>query len=276
MAQILPVVDALHFVIVPFEYISSKAWANEDWQMQAAIEAFGKLDEHLDVYVATPPIYFDVEKVIEAENPNKPIHAGRNAQAFMALRLMLPALRGMKVQLSVLEQNQQTLRQNAHQTRETLNQLAQGQEALRSEVTRVHGDLQQQITQLQATVSRQLEAEVTQAVRLAAETGRQDLLSLIGGAPTLQDARAAVSALEAVRFEDWEPMLFAVKPGTSIEDRNTPAYIGPCWGPEFADIIPASQGLEILDGNRKKAEAMLGAWGGHQRPSRHNHLPRHW
>ena len=89
MAQILPVVDALHFVILPFEYISSKAWANEDWQMQAAIEAFGKLDEHLDVYVATPPIYFDVEKVIEAENPNKPIHAGRNAQAFMALRLML-------------------------------------------------------------------------------------------------------------------------------------------------------------------------------------------
>lgn len=62
------------------------------------------------------------------------------------------------------------------------------------------------------------------------------------------------AAAPAPAFLALDPLLFAVKRGTSLTD-DGPALVGPAWGPDFSEAMLEASGLSVIAGQRKKIEA---------------------
>jgi hypothetical protein len=271
LGDILDVVTALGFAVIPFEYLNPKAYEREGCGMKEAIKAFGGLKDRMDVYVVCPPNYYSLQRNIVADDPNQQIFAGRNEQAFMALRLTLPTLRAMQAQIKAMQVNQAALQRGQQYNREQVDEVRAGMTALRVQVEALETDVQAQLDQMQESISSTLQVETQKAVSAAAavlnsragkatKAKAQALLDSVAGGKLL-DVSAAAAALEDIEFDVLDPMMFALKKGTKLFDRGAAALMGPCWGPDFADIIAAAAGLVVDKARREKAETALQVWG---------------
>lgn len=280
LGDILDVTMKLGFVILPFAYIDPKAWKSEDTAMRAAIQEFGGLagraevtdfygkvtqtatPARMDVYVVCPPIYYSLNQHIKAEDPNKDIFAGQNEQAFMALGLTLPTLRAMHAQIATMEANHKALQDGYDRLRSAVEANTRNTEALRHQVQNLETNVIAQLSRMQEMIDNEIKHTVAQAVQAAAGLGAEgeSILKMLGDKPSLKDSREVLAALASIKFRIEEPMMFALKLGTSLRDRSAAAIIGPCWGPDFAEIIAAASGLAIDKKRRKAAEAMLTVW----------------
>jgi len=270
LSSILDVTEKLGFVILPFAYLDEKAYASEDRGMRTAITEFGALDDNLDVYVVCPPTYYSLEKHLASDDPNKPIYAGRNAQAFMALRMTIPTLRSMQVQIDVLEKNQKTMRNDYDRMRFAVEQTVANMNTLQEQMSTMQRDVSTQLQQMNEQIGITREQTTRSAVEAAArvaEIGDQEqaerarsILAALGPESKLVDAQEALAQLEGMVWSIEEPLLFAIKPGTSLQDRKALAFIGPCWGPDFEDIIAVAVDLAVDSDRREAAEKMLDVW----------------
>jgi hypothetical protein len=269
LADLMEVTRRLGFIVVPWEYLSPASYTSEPQGMQEAITTFGALDGRLDVYVICPPTYYSLENHINAANPNRQIYAGKNEQAFMALKLTLPTLRSMQLQINVLKQNQATL---GRDMRDAVAQLAQGQKDLATQVEQLKMDVNAQLKQMQDTLAAELrsstQAAVLEAGRIVSmnraskkdKAKAQAVLDSLGNM-NLKDVNEALAKLEQITWDLLEPLMFALKPGTQLRAPNADAILGPCWGPDFADIIATAAELKVDKAKRKEAETSLEVWG---------------
>lgn len=288
LLDILEVTQKLGFVILPFEYVDPVAWRSEDEGTQRAIHEFGRLGggtetirkdyldktithpTRMDVYVVCPPIYYSLDKHINAADPNKAIFAGKNDQAFMALSLTLPTLRAMKTQIEVLEQNQQTLNADYSRTRNVVQQTVLSTSGLKKQVDELRTSVVAQLGRMQEMIDGEIRSTAEAALRTATsldsraskedKTEAQRIIDSLGSKISLKDTREALNALEAIRFRIEEPLMFALERGTALRDRGAKAALGPCWGPDFADIIATAVGLHPDKQLREDAEKMLHVW----------------
>lgn len=264
LAEIREITTRLGFVIVPWAYLSEKSYAQEPQAMRVAIDEFSKVDEHMDVYVVCPPMHYSFGKHLDSDDPNKPIFAGKNEQAFMALQLSLPPLRAMQAQVKVLAQNQENLGRGYSELRTVQSQQARA-------VQDMQESIQTQLGQIQQRIEADIRDATMQLVREAQALAGQDRLSVASKAKldavlsalnkdkaTLKDIRSAADELASVRFELFEPMMFAIPKGTSLR-ADVPAYIGPCWGPDFEEILLVAASLQ-RKGRREDAEKKLAVW----------------
>lgn len=58
-------------------------------------------------------------------------------------------------------------------------------------------------------------------------------------------------------FMAYEPLMFAVRKGTDLLSDTEDALIGPCWGPDFNDIVAASLEWKKINGQRNKLSSKL-------------------
>lgn len=266
LAEIVEVTDKLGFVILPFQYLAKKSYESESSAMRGAIERFAALDGQLDVYVACPAMYYNLDQHIEAADPNRQIFAGRNDQAFMALGLTLPTLRGMRAQIDTMKATQREMERNQREMQRMIEQNTRNIAQLAASVTQMRTEFTARLDQMQETINGQLRDTVERAVQTAhtiqqAGGDVSALLTQLKGATNLVDAKAISKRMDEVSFQLLEPLMFALKPGTRLRDRHATAILGPCWGPDFEDFIATAVGLTVDKERRTRATQELTVWG---------------
>lgn len=257
LESILEVVDKLGFVVLPVEYVNEKAWANESSEMKTSIRQFSQLagfanpnDEknpiprRQDVYVVAPPSYYSIDKHIDSANPNLQIYAGKNEQAFLAMTMMIPTLREMRSSIKALASNQQAMGRSMVD----LTRLMEDQNKRLDDLTK---STSLQLERLQKQVDSQIKSETERVFRSLSDDrvandpeARRILESLRQSGDSMIDLKKAADALAQVSFRILDPMMFALNIGTNLDAREGHALIGPCWGPDFADIIVEALGLK--------------------------------
>lgn len=110
------------------------------------------------------------------------------------------------------------------------------------------------------TQSRSAWEAAAQAAQLRAQQERQDRQEAeafrIRESQMRQRAEAAamrreIEEMEARRWTAWEPMMLAFPASRTVRDDGW-AAIGPCWGPDFEDIVLAAAGLAGKPGQRAR------------------------
>ena len=246
--------------------------------MQEAIQTFGALEpDQLDIYVCCPAVHYGFERHLAALDPNKQMYiSDACSNAFMALRMTIPTLRTMKAQIAGMEKNQRILAENQREMRAALQDLAANQKSMMATLEENSRNVSFQLEQMGQQIASRLEEKSNDAVQRLRDLKAQIPMSeeakakadaimeklRAGGNGKLSDIQMAEEELNKLTFELLEPLMFAVKKGEKITDRNTTAYIGPCWGPDFSDIIAVSQGLTINSAQRKQMSATtMQLWG---------------
>lgn len=264
LAEIREIATRLGFVIIPWAYLSEKSYEQEPREMRSAISEFSKVDGRMDVYVVCPPMHYSFGKHLEAEDPNKPIFAGKNEQAFMALQLSLPPLRAMQAQVNVLTKNQESLGRGYEELRAVQRQQAQAVKSMQESI-------QAQLEQIQRRIESDIRGAATALIEEAKALAGRNRLSAASKArleevmnalqadkAEIKDIKDAAAALAAVRFDLFEPLMFALPKGTPLQ-ANDAAYLGPCWGPDFEEILLVAAELKCK-GQRAHAEEKLSVW----------------
>jgi len=70
-------------------------------------------------------------------------------------------------------------------------------------------------------------------------------------------AESNIKNLKNKQFIQYDPMLIAMSPSSSINDNNGIAFIGPCWGPDFDDIVLPSLGLKKVEKQREEIHSIV-------------------
>lgn len=115
------------------------------------------------------------------------------------------------------------------------------QEAARKETYRITEQLQRRIDHLETQV-KSLAAQVKQ-VHETVERQRAE------------EVRRAQAAARLAAYVPADPMLFAFPKKLSIIKDDGMAILGPCWGPDFDEILAKVAGRKLVAGQRK----LLGA-----------------
>lgn len=232
LTHLRQVADKLGFVAIPVDYLNKQSYEKEDFAVRDAISGFQKkLSPWFDIYVLTPVVYYSVENHIKA-TADLPIYAGPDcAQAFMAINITIPMFR--------------SIIQNLDQVRERTNQLAQSQNKTNQELQ----NLARRVNELQAQVERQKREAVLQELRLK----------------QMEEQVAAIRSQQ--RVISYDPVMFAIPKGKTINDEGH-AILGPCWGPDFQDIVLTSLGFQGVPKQRELLEEKAQEWGDYSRNQR--------
>lgn len=216
--------DALSFAVIPFDYLDERSYQGEEWSIQSAIKGFAQsLSPWYHIYVLAPVAYYDVYKHVEADE-DMDIYAGTQvASSFMTISMTTPMFRTIFAQIENLRE----------QVRDTKRRVS----AAENEI----GNIVRRLQDLAALAERQQQEIIMAKVR--EENMRQELAEL--------RARAA--------FMAYEPMMLAIPKGQRIND-DVKALVGPCWGPDFADIVVTALGFEKVAGQRKKLAQLAARW----------------
>ncbi len=226
LADVRRMADRLSFLLMPFEYLDDRAYQLENYQVTAAIKGFVQdLANWFDIYVLAPIQYYSVNKHVRAKTDSS-LYAGKDvAQAFIALAMSIPMFRAILGDVEDLRQRVDRVNARVVSVETELKNLARRIDELQVQAQRQQAEAllaQERTTALQ----RQLETEIS---------------------------RGAFIALD--------PVLLAVPKGTGPQADGV-AIVGPCWGPDFADVIINALGFKRVDGQRKLLSEMAGRWGG--------------
>lgn len=212
LSELRRIADLLGFLIIPFEYLHPDSYNREARNMQGAITTFSEqVGTWFTPYVVTPPVFYNVEAHASAET-DLPIYSGPlTSQAMMALSMSMPMFRSLLRNLKSLAQNNQEIQQQLQGVHQEIS-------GIKSRLVALEAYVEQQI-QIQVQAERQRQAE-------------------------------AAAAAEAARMLQYEPMLIGIPKGQNVH-ANCNVLVGPCWGPDFEDIVFTALQLRKVEGQRK-------------------------
>ena len=223
------VADKLGFLILPFDFVKESIYTDDP--AYPAISGFAdNVPEGYDAYVLGPVDIYDVHKHLESTIDSTIYAAESIQQAFTAINLVMPLFRVHQAQL---QQHESQIRQQ-------------------------QGDL----NRLQSEF-KNLMARVDQ---LAVQFELQQKRRLIEQAKEQERAKDRARALEArvrrlERVSAIEPLLLAIPEETDLIEGDGECIVGPCWGPDFDDIVFQIVGLKKIAGQRSKLAALTEKWG---------------
>lgn len=215
LSELRNIADLLGFLIIPFEYLHPDAYHRESHGMQVAIRSFtSQIGDWFTPYVVTPPVFYNVEAHANAE-VDLPIYSGPlTSQAMMALSMSMPMFRSL-------------LR--------NLKSLASANRAIQQQLDGVQQEIQgikTRLTALETYVEREIQ------MRVQAERERQ------------AEAAQRETRTREERLVQYEPMLIGIPKKQTVNSDCT-VLIGPCWGPDFEDIVFTALRLRKVEGQRK-------------------------
>lgn len=223
-ASIRELCDALGFIIIPMDYLDPRSYKDEDRSVREQITLFAKLDG-LQAYVLCPIAHYSMDRHVHAQDPNLPIYAGRHQQTFMSVQMAIPALRTIVVDLEAMKSQMKGIESRMQSAENNMQMLA-----------RLLQDVQRQVQEQQ----RQIALE------------RAD-----------RAVRDKIRRLEVTRFSALEPMAFTVREDADILTGSELAFVGPCWGPDFEEIVFTALRLAKKKGQRKEiVKRLRKAWNG--------------
>lgn len=228
------VAEKIGFPIFPDEYLDDRSITHESYELQQAVREFRGLKEWFDIYVIGPISHYSVRKHVEAPE-DKPLFAPTAlSQALLALSLSIPMFRTLFADMKGMKQDMRNLQNDMDARHKRTEQELQ--------------NLAGRVSMLEAEVAR---AKREEAIRRAEEAARKKR----------EEELARIRALEEARWTREEPLMFAVPKGTDVRTGKGFAILGPCWGPDFDDLVFTALGIKKIDGQRMKHElAMHATW----------------
>ena len=240
LAEARAIADKLGFIVVPFAYLDARSYQEESKDTIRAIKAFDKnlTDLGYSIYVLAPVHHYSLDKHVRAEGDQE-IYAGKPCeQAFLAIEMAVPVFR-------TIFSNLQQLRDYAEDTAEEVGnnrgRIDENRAAINKNSQEIR-NLRRRIDTLQKQVEREREEALLRESR-EKEMRRQ-----------LEELRSQS------RFWAYEPMMLAIPNGTNIKEADTPAIVGPCWGPDFEDIVIAALDMKEIKGQGEMLDAAALQW----------------
>jgi CRISPR/Cas system endoribonuclease Cas6 (RAMP superfamily) len=105
LSEIRRFADAFGFVIIPFEYMTDRAFDAESGEVERSATNFAvhcRVHLKYQNYVLCPLPYYSLQKHVAAEE-DLPIYSGVFEQSFMAVNMTLPVFRQMARQIKTIE-----------------------------------------------------------------------------------------------------------------------------------------------------------------------------
>lgn len=210
LSSIREVADKIGFIVLPFEYMNEQAWS-QDRAAQNKIRAFTKSSGARELgyipYVLTPVLYYDVYKQISNRHPDLSIYTGTHSTNLMSLQMMIPTLVTLYQDISNLKE----------QSNEQHSRLKKVEENISS--------MSKQLEMLQNQIQEQNKKIIEQ---------QEESRSLLNRVRELESGQWSLSIID--------PMLFLIPERTDVIRDDCFAKIGPCWGPDFDDILAGALG----------------------------------
>ena len=214
LEDVRKIADILGFLVLPFAYLHPEAYQNEGTKTKDAIHAFTYegMERWYTPYVLTPPVYYNVEAHVSSEE-DLPVYSGPlTAQAIMALSMSLPMFRAISQNLGLLAESNREIRARFDNIKKEIRSVAD------------------RLTVLETYVESQIREKVRKEEEARQEAERQ---------------------AERARLRAYEPLLIGIPKGRSVTDNGVNVIAGPCWGPDFPDIVFTALGLTGIPGQRK-------------------------
>lgn len=221
LAGMRDLVDKLGFLIMPFEYLDSRSYEREGATVQASIRSFYGLLSPWFNIYAVAPVAYYDVNRHVKAELDKPIYASS---------MVGQAFMAVSMMLPMFRSMLGNVDQLRKESDAMAKQLAHMQTELKNLSLRV-GELEKQLARQQQ-----------EALEREASTRKQ-----------IREMAAAERA-----FMAYEPMLLALPKG--VND-NTPAIVGPCWGPDFEDVVVKALGYSKVEGQRNYVSESALRWG---------------
>jgi hypothetical protein len=222
-SSIIGLADMFNMVVIPFSYLHQDAFTGESEKAINNIRYVYEVMRDLGfcVFVLCPLHYYSPSMHLKASNSNLPIHGGGTTSiALSAITSVLPMFASMKAEIEQLGDKLDTTRKN---------------------IDARLGNMQIQIANLAKQVEYQEEQKIlAEIAAIKAEEDRRKTEE------ALTKARAEV---ERFRFMLFDPMMFWVRKPDLYSEQE--ALIGPCWGPDFEELLVKMKGISIINNQKK-------------------------
>lgn len=218
LGNIKKLADSLDMIIFPVDYIDSKSWSEESYEVKQSINTFHKdLKNDFDLVVLAPLNHYSLTKHAKAEDADKGIYAGKHSIVFTSVLMNIPMFRSIINDLSDLRDNVDSLSGTISNVEKNMKMM------------------QNQILNLQKQMEQQKEQQLQQQIQHNAEM------------------KAVSARLSEMQFQVTDPVIFAIPKGTDINDMKSDdalGYVGPVWGPDFDGIALFQLDMEIIKNQR--------------------------
>lgn len=233
IVDLLEISRIANMIIIPFDYLNPQSYKNESYDTRDSIASFRKtsIAANMQMYVICPLRHYSILEHLKAQDANMPIIANAFQQNFDVLGMMMPAMMMFSDKLQGMEGDIRQLYGRIDTLDASMKGVIRGMESMTLK-----------LDALQATVEKQ------QLELIKSKTAIEEQLR----AENTRQARNS----EYAWYMAYEPLAFAVPRGTSTLDA-TVGYLGPCWGPDFDEIVAAALALNVRKGQRVKLEKVI-------------------
>lgn len=238
LADVREVADLLGFSVFPFAYLSEKAYEGEPAETRQRAGIFAKAVTvrsqaygwgSFVPYVLAPIGLYSPAAHARSEDVEMYVSPAA-APIMTAIDMVVPALRIMFADIEELKGRVSKV------------------EGRVSKVEKSVADLDVRVSRLQDQMEAERRARVEQAIA-ARDSKLREAESVRSGA--WSSGRRAIAL---------DPMMLAVPDCNSVCAGDGRAFVGPCWGPDFMDVVIASLGLKVRRGAREKIEPVTARW----------------
>ena len=230
LSELRQVAEKLDFVLLPFEYMRPAAYTSESASTQKSIQNFNTEMSRLgQVYTLCPINCYDVFKHVQAER-DLPIYGNSKNHLLQAFSTLMPLHR---VTFTMITALQQKFAQVAERTEVIEENFAQQMDSISREFSR-------RIDEVASQNRLKLAEKIQQQENRKKGVSKQALATINELTSQIQNLATA-----------FEPLMFMIPTGVSVSSGEGSCIVGPCWGPDFDDIVFTILGFSKVAGQRE-------------------------
>lgn len=237
LSKLRSLADTLALTIFSVDYLNPKSFGGS-YRTESMVNAFSVAarEQGMQPFVMAPIRHYDILRHIDSKDPSTEMYSMHHASAIESLQIMMPALVMMSSAIARLGDNLQTIIKRVDSLESTVKGTVRGLELM-----------DKRLTDLSKKVDQQQEERMLEQIRLK----------------KLEEELARVQAEQASqrRSFDWfavgDPMVFAIPSSVSVSTGEALAVVGPCWGPEFDNLIVQALDLSHIQGQRADLDSRV-------------------
>jgi hypothetical protein len=214
--------ETLDFVLIPFEYMTKAAYEGESKSTKNSIEKFNEEMSRIgSVYTLCPSNCYDLYKHVLAKK-DLPVFSSSKNQFLQAVTTLVPIHR---VTFSAIN-------------------------ALQEKTEKIATTFETQMNSMSKEFTNRIDEITSQnRLRLAERIQQRELNSQVNTKKAGQELQKLAEQIKV--FIPADPLMFMVPKDINILSDNASCVVGPCWGPDFDDIVFSILGFKKVEGQRE-------------------------
>lgn len=246
LSDLMEISKIANMIVIPVDYLNPQSYSEEKYDLRQSIDRFQISSKRvkMDTYVICPLRHYSILHHLKSDNPNGQIVGNAYAQNFDVLAMMMPAMIMFTDRLTNVEGGLQSLYAKINTLDASMKGVVRGMESMEKQLSQLQEKVEKQQLEM---LKQQKEAEELKLAQARMEVELNQLRT---------SQRQAYSW-----FMAYEPLMFSVPHGTDLTCDKAQAIVGPCWGPDFDEIVAAALQLKMKKGQREKlSNIILDIW----------------